>query len=128
MYTLAFHTFIGNAFGGTPFSSNPVVAVVDRGNNTITTQSTGTITASIMTSLATSVNNTKAEIVVLYPVSMCKVNIINGLAEFKGLYINEARVSYQLIFTADLVRIIFPANHIKFLLNSMTFIFSYQRI
>ncbi len=42
-YKLAFQTYIGTAFGGSPFASNPIVGVVDRGGNVADWLSTGVI-------------------------------------------------------------------------------------
>ena len=48
-FKLALKSFVGTAFGGEPFSSNPIVAVCDRGNNILPTYNNGSISASLIT-------------------------------------------------------------------------------
>jgi len=77
-FKLALKSFVGTAFGGEPFSSNPIVAVCDRGNNILPTYNNGSISASLIT-IPAAVPQTA-----LQPIT---AHIINGLATFRGLYI-----------------------------------------
>jgi len=89
-FKLALKSFVGTAFGGEPFSSNPIVAVCDRGNNILPTYNNGSISASLIT-IPAAVPQTA-----LQPIT---AHIINGLATFRGLYINEAGYPYQIQFS-----------------------------
>lgn len=94
-FKLHFKSHLGNAFGGTPFAENPSVAIVDRGENIVTTVDTGSMTVSLSSSPT---GNEE-----LRPVDRRKVSISKGLATFKDLFINEAGVPYQLQFSCDQV-------------------------
>ena len=96
-YKLAFKNFIGVAFGGILFSQNPTIAVVDRGENTVLSFNTGTIIAALITGPD---NSTDPSILKqrLRPQELTIVNIVDGLAVFEGLYINEAGYPYQITF------------------------------
>lgn len=94
-FKLIFTQPIGNAFGGDVFSSYPIVAVADRGNNHIPTFNRGNITAKLI------ISPTGNE--VLHPANERSVLIRDGKAVFDQLYINEAGKGYQLLFECSFV-------------------------
>eukprot|EP01033_Poteriospumella_lacustris_P006607 gene6608-4759_t len=96
-YQLIFTQPIGNAFGGEPFSSYPIVAVADRGGNRISTFHRGNITAKLIVSP----KGTE----VLHPTNNHTLLIRNGQAIFDQLYINEAGSAYQLLFECSISNI-----------------------
>lgn len=100
-YKLIFKQTIGNAFGGETFSSFPIVAVADKGNNHITTLNRGSITANLLllSSSVQSGNNT----ILLRPTSNLTQEIKNGAVKFDFLYINEAAKEYQIRFDCSYV-------------------------
>jgi len=85
---------VGSATGGSAFSPNPVLAITDRGSNTLNVIA-GTVTAFINKSPAatTKLRSTSTTLT---------ASINNGIASFTGLYINEAGGPYQLYFVCDL--------------------------
>jgi len=85
---------VGSATGGSAFSPNPVLAIADRGSNTLLDVSSGTITAFMQKSPLASTK--------LNPISRLVTPIKSGIAAFTGLYINEAGGPYQLYFVCDL--------------------------
>lgn len=97
-YKLIFTQPIGNAFGGEPFSSYPIVAVADRGGNRISTFHRGNITAKLIVSP----KGTE----VLHPTNNHTLLIRNGQAIFDQLYINEAGSAYQLLFECSIVSLV----------------------
>lgn len=97
-YKLAFKKFIGAAFGGIPFSENPTIAVVDRGDNTISSYNTGTIIATLTKGPDNSTDPISIIKEKLLPQDLTIVNIVDGLAVFEGLYINEAGHPYEITF------------------------------
>lgn len=94
MYKLIFSTFIGAATGGLPFNPNPIIAVADRGSNILTSINGYYVTASIKSSPTGKEK--------LLPTDKLRVSIIDGIAAFSGLYINEAGYPYSLAFTSNL--------------------------
>jgi hypothetical protein len=91
IYKLVVTSFLGHAFAGTPFQNNPVVGVADKGGNVVKSLNSGHIFANITNSG-----------IDLLPSSKLKVKVVNGLAVFKGLYINEAADWYQIHFSTNL--------------------------
>ena len=93
-YMMAFNISVGRATGGLPFAPNPVVAIVDRGNNILGNMSSCNVSVSI----------------VLAPVGMriepsngTTATVHQGLASFSGLYIQLAGGPIQLRFTSNCV-------------------------
>jgi hypothetical protein len=96
---LYFYQFSGNAYGGEIFSSNPTVAVIDRGGNVVNTENTGVVSVSLLQS--------PSGIETLRPLDKLSIKIESGLAVFKGLYINEVGFPYQMKFECAQVSLIF---------------------
>jgi hypothetical protein len=95
-FKLNFVNYIGSATGGLPFAPNPAVAITDRGSNTIQDINGETITAYL------SVRPQGFE--ELHPAESMVAEVIDGLAQFNNLYINEAGIGYAISFNASLVR------------------------
>ena len=92
-YKLGITSFMGVAFGGSPFSSNPIVSIVDRGDNVVASVNRGVIKAVLTT---TPYNASKVD--ALQPTENTIVGIINGSAVFEGMFINRAGYPYQITF------------------------------
>lgn len=89
-YKIIFHTYLGIANGGIPFSPNPVIAIVDRGDNIITDASDV-----IKVELTRSPTNQET----LQSINnIFQVDVMNGLATFDGLYLNRSGYPYELTF------------------------------
>lgn len=88
-YTLGIVGAPSSGTGGTPFSLQPLLRVVDLGGNLIPNWSRGSVRVSV----------NKGE---LLPNSALEVPVRNGYIQFSGLYINEASSGYILSFEADL--------------------------
>ena len=84
---------VGSATGGAPFSPNPVIALTDRGSNTLDINY-GTVTAYIQDSPSASTQ--------LRPASALVVPIVHGVAAFDGLFINEAGGPYRIRFSGSI--------------------------
>ena len=93
-YKLVFSRFLGNAFGGEYFSSTPVIGVADRGGNIVTSVNSGSVFANLTT------NPTDA---ILRPPAATTAPIVDGLADFQSLFINEAAVAYRITFSTNLL-------------------------
>eukprot|EP01041_Mallomonas_annulata_P002557 gene2557-4990_t len=93
-YKITFRQNIGNALGGTPFARNPIIALVDRGSNTISTENSASVQAFLST------NPTNG---ILKPVANTKLTFYRGVVQFIGLYINETGSPYAITFTASLI-------------------------
>lgn len=96
-----------NVLGGRVWSVNPIVAVQDRGRNTIASISYGNVSVSLANKQ--SENYLRVEVMYqivyddLYRVTMPKSILwSNGTAEFKGLFVDIASTGYRLNFTTDL--------------------------
>ncbi len=96
-YKLSFIRPIGTAFGGQMFSASPIVGIVDRGGNVVTDWSRG---GRVTAALTTRPIGTER----LLPVSGLVSDIVNGLATFDALHINEAGYPYQITFNCSEVR------------------------
>ena len=96
-YKLSITTFMGVAFGGLPFSSNPIVSIVDRGENIVASVNYGVIKA-VLTK--TPYNNTSKSDA-LQPTENTIVGIINGSAVFESMFINRAGYPYQITFESN---------------------------
>jgi hypothetical protein len=94
VFQTIFHTYIGSAIGGLPFSPNPVIAAVDRGGNTVTTVTSKVCTASLSSSPSGSE--------ILQPSDLLTVQFTDGLAKFFGMYINTAGYPYTISFNSSL--------------------------
>jgi hypothetical protein len=94
MYRLNFISDIGKAVGGEVFSPNPVVNVVDRGCNTISTLMHG----DIMSWLCQSPSPDEK----LLSKTTLSAKIINGIGSFSGLFINTAGYPYAVCFNTSL--------------------------
>lgn len=90
-FKLTFLESIGGATGGLPFSSNPIIQVVDRGNNLID-YLFGSMNASLVKKPS---GNFQSE---LFPVNGATALIRYGIAKFSGLYINGAGYPYVIAF------------------------------
>lgn len=84
-----------NAYGGSPFKTQPVVAVQDRGFNTVNSINEGTISVS----MSSGDNSSILECIVE---SCFDVSIKNGKACFSGLFIKKKGKIHLLTFTTDL--------------------------
>jgi len=113
-YKLAFNSFVGTAFGGIPFAENPVVAVVDRGGNTVTAATSyaeysdlhsdeiiAVLTHCPFPSIQASASAREA---LLQPSAHTRAVIVDGEATFRGLYLNRTGYPYQITFYSGLVR------------------------
>lgn len=92
-YKLGITSFMGVAFGGSPFSSNPIVSIVDRGDNIVASVNHGVIKA-VLTMTPYNASKVNA----LQPTENTIVGIINGSAVFEGMFINRAGYPYQITF------------------------------
>jgi hypothetical protein len=89
-YHLMFYASPTSAVAGSPFSTQPVVAVLDK-NNSLVSSFSGAVTLSIKSGTGTAgavLNGTKT------------VNVVGGMASFTGLSINLAGTGYVLTATA----------------------------
>jgi hypothetical protein len=95
-YKLGITSFMGVAFGGSPFSSNPIVSIVDRGDNIVASVNHGDniVIKAVLT--MTPYNASKVD--ALQPTENTIVGIINGSAVFEGMFINRAGYPYQITF------------------------------
>lgn len=91
---MSFNVSVGRATGGLPFAPNPVVAIVDRGNNLATNVSFCNVSVSIALAPAG---------MSLEPSNGTSVAVHQGLATFAGLYIQLAGGPIQLRFTSTCV-------------------------
>jgi len=105
VYSSRFITTIGRAAGGVPFSPQPVIACTDRGGNTVTSINGYLIQAN----LTSSPYNDQQ----LLPQSNTRSTFVNGLASFRGLYLNKAGVGYEISFTINI-----PGTAIPILVSS----------
>lgn len=86
---------MGNAFGGEPFASYPIVAIADRGSNVLTDINDGNITAS----LTLTPNGFEQ----LLPTNYSTVPVVAGVAHFDQLYINESGSPFEITFFSSYV-------------------------
>ncbi len=103
-YSLQFASFLGPAWGGSVIALQPAVEVVDRGGNRVRD-------SKLMSGYNISVYLSKSPAyynysVILHPQreSALTVPVIDGLAQFKYLYIREAGYPYRLTFNLNAVR------------------------
>ncbi len=94
-FKLALSNFVGTAFGGEVFASNPIVALVDRGNNVIETAYDYIVTAVL--------SKAPVDSAALLPSSQHTVVMKDGKATFSGLYIKEVGYPYEITFSISLV-------------------------
>jgi hypothetical protein len=93
IYGLSLFNFIGTAFGGESFSSNPVVAVVDKGGNVLTAINNATVVATL-TSSPTGFERLRSSTGMLW------APVVGGFARFFGLFINESGMGYRITFSS----------------------------
>ncbi len=93
-YKLTLNRFLGNAFGGEPFRSYPIVTITDKGGNIITDIDTGEVIANLTTS------PTGKEY--LRSLTSVKTTFSGGYARFQGLFINEAGYPYRIKFSTSI--------------------------
>ncbi|OQR98567.1 hypothetical protein ACHHYP_08287 [Achlya hypogyna] len=91
-YQLSMYTYIGVAQGGTPFSPQPTVAIVDKGGNLVASVSSGSVSVAIL-------NNPVGGI--LTPAIAHTVYFYEGFGKFYDLQIDKAGGPYTLKFTCD---------------------------
>lgn len=94
VYTTKFVTTIGRASGGVPFSPEPVIACTDRGGNTVTSVNGFVIQANLTSSPYPDQQ--------LLPLASTKSFFTNGLATFRGLFLNKAGIGYSISFTSKI--------------------------
>lgn len=97
-YRLSLSHFVGTAFGGEAFSANPIVSILDKGDNIIKSINTGTVSV-----MLTNSPSGDEELRCTKGVSGLTVPFKNGYANFTGLYINEAGYPYELTFSTTVV-------------------------
>lgn len=112
-FRLGFDVHVGNAFGGEPFASNPAVAIVDRGGNVIADISLyvdpDDVEANQIRAVLTTCPNAHlcptpdAAEDLLQPSANTVAMIVEGVAVFKGLYLNASGYPYQITFYSDWV-------------------------
>ena len=93
-YMMSFNVSVGRATGGLPFAPNPVVAIVDRGNNLESNMSSCNVSVSIVFA-PVGMN--------IEPSNGTTVLVNQGLATFTGLYIQLAGGPIQLRFASTCV-------------------------
>ncbi|OQR91459.1 hypothetical protein THRCLA_08991, partial [Thraustotheca clavata] len=91
-YQLSMYTYIGVAQGGTPFSPQPTIAIVDKGGNIVNSVNSGTVSVAIA-------NNPVGGI--LTPTIAYTVSFYQGFGKFYDLQIDKAGGPYTLKFTGD---------------------------
>lgn len=95
MYQLGLNTQPESAFGGSEFGIQPILSVQDRGGNTVEDVNEGVVTVSLQDGPGGSSLHCS-------DVDGLVIPIKDGLATFKGLYLNEAAMEYSLHFATDL--------------------------
>lgn len=105
VFSSRFITTIGRAAGGVPFSPQPVIACTDRGGNTVSSINGYLIQANLTASPYTDQQ--------LLPQSNTRSTFVNGLASFRGLYLNKAGVGYEISFLISI-----PGTAIPILVSS----------
>jgi len=83
-----------NAYGGSPFKTQPIVAIQDRGSNTVTSINEGTISTSIVQPSNKTLKSVDE--------TCCHAPIESGVARFSGLFIEEKGIAYVLSFSTTL--------------------------
>jgi hypothetical protein len=134
-YRLAFTNYVGTALGGTVFSKNPVVAVVDRGDNVVPTAtfvnpdsssrvSSNSISDSTLMAAASAgdpgiiravltrcpfseLADSPDDVAALLQPSVRTVAALQeGAATFEGLYLNRSGYPYEITFYSNMVRFV----------------------
>lgn len=95
MYQLGFKTHPESAFGGTEFGIQPILSLQDRGGNTVEDINEGLVTVSLQNGPEGSFLHCSDDDGLVVPIK-------DGLATFKGLYLDEAAMEYSLHFSTDL--------------------------
>lgn len=84
-----------NAFGGEAFTADTAVSFVDRGDNVVETENDATVEA-VLTSSPTGAEQ-------LLPDDKRIARVLDGVAVFRDLHINEAGLQYRITFSTDKV-------------------------
>jgi len=98
-YSLGLIKYPGGAIAGEIFFPQPLIAVLDRGGNTVTSYNEGDITGR-----AIRVGGGNSTLDYLRPKGGTMSTIQNGTSDFVGLKIDDAGLNYVLQFTSSLVR------------------------
>lgn len=93
-YMMSFNVTVGRATGGLPFAPNPVVAIVDRGNNLVSNVSSHNVSVSLVQASGG---------MILEPLNGTTTTFLGGLASFTGLFIQLAGGPIKLRFTTNYV-------------------------
>lgn len=101
-YSLQYIPYFGHLSGGIPFQIQPSVKVTDRGGNIVTSINHGKVTVSL-------VRQPQHVNTQLLPSTNLQVDFVSGLAQFSGLFINEAGSPYQMKFQTNLVTSLLPS-------------------
>ncbi|KAJ1454589.1 hypothetical protein M885DRAFT_588046 [Pelagophyceae sp. CCMP2097] len=97
-FSMVLQGFPSGGLGGSVFTVQPLLFVVDRGGNRVIGLSEGTISAAILDSED---NPRPVATAVLRPSTRLTRPIIGGACAFIQLFINEASAGYRLAFTAQ---------------------------
>eukprot|EP00984_Skeletonema_dohrnii_P016875 scaffold7561_cov227-Skeletonema_dohrnii-CCMP3373.AAC.8 len=95
MHQLGIITHPESAFGGTEFGIQPILSVQDRGGNTVESINEGMVTVSLH-------NEPEGASLRCLNTEGFDVPIKDGLATFKGLFLDDAAMEYSLHFSTDL--------------------------
>jgi hypothetical protein len=100
-YALKLMDSVGPAVGGSLFPLQPTLRIVDRGGNAVLgINPTRKFRPSVSVALDVVPEGSGAS---LRPSEASTAPVIDGVARFQGLYINEAGKSYRLKFTSNMV-------------------------
>lgn len=97
MYQLGLITQPESALGGSEFEIQPILSVQDRGGNTVENINEGIVTVSLENAPE------RSSSLHSFNEDGFKIPIKNGVAQFKGLFINDAALEYSLHFSIDLI-------------------------
>jgi hypothetical protein len=97
MYQLGLITQPESALGGSEFEIQPILSVQDRGGNTVENINEGMVTVSLENAPE------RSSSLHSFNEDGFKIPIKNGVAQFKGLFINDAALEYSLHFSTDLI-------------------------
>jgi hypothetical protein len=95
MHQLGFVSHPESALGGTEFGIQPILSVQDRGGNIVKSVNEGMVIVTLQ-------NGPEGSSLRFLNADGFEVPIKDGLAAFKGLFINEAALEYSLQFSTDL--------------------------
>ncbi len=95
MHQLGLNTHPESAFGGAEFGIQPILSIQDRGGNIVEDVNEGVVTVSLQ-------NGPEGSSLHCSDTDGLVVPVKDGLATFKGLFLDEAAVEYSLHFSTDL--------------------------